>query len=50
MIIKTFPLKLTEEFHNKLKEAAYISRESIHEYILKAIEERIEKENNNERL
>lgn len=44
MNIKTFPLKITEEFHAELKEAAYVERISIHEYILKSIKERIERE------
>lgn len=43
MKIKTFPLRLTEDFHSKLKDAAYVERLSIHEFIMKAIEEKIVK-------
>jgi predicted HicB family RNase H-like nuclease len=44
MDLKTFPLRLTGEKHIQIKEAAYTQRESMHEYILKAIEQRIQKE------
>jgi len=40
----TFPLRLIDDFHKEIKEAAYIGRTSMHEFILKAIRERIEKE------
>ena len=44
MKVITFPLKLTDDFHKELKEAAYVERISIHEYILISIRERIERE------
>jgi predicted HicB family RNase H-like nuclease len=44
MKIKTFPLRFTEEFHSNLKDAAYNSKQSIHEFIINAIEEKIVKD------
>jgi predicted HicB family RNase H-like nuclease len=43
MKIKTFPLRFTEDFHSKLKEAAYNNKQSISEFIINAIEEKIAK-------
>ena len=36
-MIKTFPLRFTDEFHKALKEAAHKANKSIHQYVLDAI-------------
>lgn len=41
--IKTFPLRLTNEFHKKIKSAAYRAETSLHDYIVQAIQEKLEK-------
>ena len=40
-MIKTFPLRITKDFHAEMKEAAHEEHLSIHEFIVKAITERI---------
>ena len=45
--IKTFPIKLTETVHRKMRDAAYKRRMSLHGFIVAAAEEKmreIEKE------
>ena len=39
--MKTFPLKLTDELHGKLRQEAFNNIVSIHEYILDAIEQKL---------
>ena len=41
---KTFPLRLSPKLHQVLKEHAAGARQSLHEYIMQAIKERIERE------
>lgn len=41
--IKTFPLRITNEFHQAIKAAARESDTSIHDYIIKAIQDKIQK-------
>ena len=36
-MIKTFPLRFTDEFHKALKEAAHEANISIHQYVIDAI-------------
>ena len=38
--IKTFPIKLTEVTHQKMKDAAYKRRMSLHAFIVAAAEEK----------
>ena len=42
--IKTFPLRLTNEFHKKIKSAAYRAETSLHDYIVQAIQNELERE------
>jgi hypothetical protein len=47
---KTFPLQLTPEMHRRMKHASFDADETLHEWILKAIELRLESyERNNRR-
>jgi predicted HicB family RNase H-like nuclease len=41
-VIKTFPLRITQEFHKHLSDAAYNEHLSIHEFIVRAIQEKIQ--------
>lgn len=36
-MIKTFPLRFTDDFHKELKQKAHDSNKSIHQYIIDAI-------------
>jgi predicted HicB family RNase H-like nuclease len=44
MKVITFPLRITEDKHKELKKAAHEANESLHGYIVKAAEMRVEKE------
>lgn len=44
MKIKTYPLQFTEEYLRKIEEKAHESNVTIKDFILKAIEEKLEKE------
>ena len=41
---RTFPLRLSPNLHDVLKEHAAKARQSLHEYIMQAIKERIERD------
>ena len=41
---RTFPLRFSPKLHQVLKEHASKAKQSLHEYIMQAIKERIEKE------
>ena len=41
---RTFPLRLSPKLHQVLKEHASRTNQSLHEYIMQAIKERIERE------
>lgn len=42
-MIKTFPIRMSEEFHKELKQAAHNTNLSINSFIIKAIETKIKK-------
>ena len=44
MKIKTYPLQFTEEYLKHIEEKAHKSNMTIKDFILKAIEEKLEKE------
>ena len=39
--IKTFPVRLTESTHKRLKDVAHDQRISMHEFVLLAVEEKM---------
>ena len=41
--VKTFQVKLDNEFHREIKLAAYMKDITLHEYIVQAIQEKLEK-------
>ena len=42
--IKTFPVQLTESFHEKIKDCAIIQKISLKEWVLNALYEKINRE------
>ena len=42
--VKTFQVKLDNEFHREIKLAAYMKDITLHEYIVQAIREKLEKD------
>ena len=42
--IKTFPLRITNEFHQVVKQAARDADTSIHDYIVKAVQDKLQKD------
>lgn len=44
MKIVNFPLRVPESKHRQMKDAAWAARESLHDYIMKSVEERMKAE------
>lgn len=47
--MKTYPLDLEDEFHKKIQRVTFESNKTIKLFILEAIEEKLQRENQNEK-